>query len=84
MYPNSRSLFIWDMEHRRGRSCPDVCLPPYATPALHRLLCQELLAHPEERIQVQHDFSNDSHLSELYRRFSNRGQGVTVTVYARC
>lgn len=48
MYLNSGWRFIHDMEHRRVRSRLNVCLPPYPTPTLHRLLCQGLLAHKEQ------------------------------------
>ena len=54
------------MEYRRGRSCPDVRLSPHTTPTLHRLVRQKLLAKPQQRGQIQYDFPNDSHLSELY------------------
>ena len=84
MYANSGWHFVNAMEHCRGRSCLDVRLSPYTTPTLHRLVRQELLARSEQRGQIQHDFPNDSHLSELYRRLSNTGQGITNAVEARC
>ena len=52
MYLISYRRFVHDMEHRRVCSRLDVCLPPYPTPALHRLLCQCLLAQTEQKDQV--------------------------------
>ena len=48
MYLNS-GRSVRDMEHWRVRSCLNVCLPPYPTPTLHRLLCQGLPAHTEQK-----------------------------------